>query len=165
MLDNNPIHTVSGNDYLAITSSSVIGSKRWGMSGTTVDGAAALWRGYRDTGGARSTLKATAACGAGPSRYGGGSFCSGRGVRAAGRGHTSVRGGRRPARASSVGVLMMAGGGVWDLQDEEEWEFEDEVQRLERRLENAIEKEDYGRAAKARDKLYRCGVALALPIL
>lgn len=49
----------------------------------------------------------------------------------------------------------MVSGGVWALQDEEEWEFEDEVQRLERRLEKAVKKEDYERAAKARDKLYR----------
>lgn len=68
-----------------------------------------------------------------------------------------VGGDVRTGGNARVGVAMM-GSGVWDLQDEEEWEFEYEVQRLERRLEKAIEKEDYKRAAKARDKLYRCGV-------
>lgn len=70
------------------------------------------------------------------------------------RGHA-----RAAARAMRRGVgCSMVSGGVWALQDEEEWEFEEEVQRLERRLEKAVKKEDYERAAKARDKLYRCAL-------
>lgn len=46
-------------------------------------------------------------------------------------------------------------GGVWAVQDEEEWEFEEEVQRLEERLEAAVKREDYKGAAKCRDELYR----------
>lgn len=46
-------------------------------------------------------------------------------------------------------------GGVWAVQDEEEWEFEEEVQRLEERLEAAVKHEDYKGAATCRDELYR----------
>ncbi|CAB1116284.1 unnamed protein product [Ectocarpus sp. CCAP 1310/34] len=46
-------------------------------------------------------------------------------------------------------------GGVWAVQDEEDWEFEEEVQRLEERLENAVKNEDYKGATKCRDELYR----------
>lgn len=46
-------------------------------------------------------------------------------------------------------------GGVWAVQDEEEWEFEEEVQRLEQSLEDAVKHEDYKGAAKCRDELYR----------
>lgn len=45
--------------------------------------------------------------------------------------------------------------GVWAVQDEEDWEFEEEVQRLEERLERAVKNEDYKGAAKCRDELYR----------
>ena len=48
------------------------------------------------------------------------------------------------------------GGGVWDAQEEEEWEFEEEVQALEERLEKAVKREDYKGAALYRDELYRC---------
>lgn len=70
------------------------------------------------------------------------------------KGHS--RGAARAMRRDVGCSMVSGGGGVWALQDEEEWEFEDEVQRLERRLEKAVKKEDYDRAAKARDKLYRC---------
>ena len=53
-----------------------------------------------------------------------------------------------------VGVGSV-GGGVWDAQEEEEWEFEEEVQALEKRLEKAVKKEDYKGAALYRDELYR----------
>lgn len=53
-------------------------------------------------------------------------------------------------------------GGVWAVQDEEEWEFEEEVQRLEERLEAAVKHEDYKGAAKCRDELYRLVLCVAL---
>ena len=53
---------------------------------------------------------------------------------------------------ADVGSL---GGGVWDAQEEEEWEFEEEVQALEERLEKAVKREDYKGAALCRDELYR----------
>lgn len=52
-------------------------------------------------------------------------------------------------------------GGVWAVQDEEDWEFEEEVQRLEERLENAVKNEDYKGATKCRDELYRCDVMIS----
>lgn len=45
---------------------------------------------------------------------------------------------------------------MWDAQEEEEWEFEEEVQALEERLEKAVKREDYKGAALYRDELYRC---------
>lgn len=53
-------------------------------------------------------------------------------------------------------------GGVWAVQDEEEWEFEEEVQRLEERLELAVKNEDYKGAAECRDELYRCSSVCVL---
>lgn len=44
---------------------------------------------------------------------------------------------------------------VWELQGEDEWEFEEEVQRLEGKLARAIESEKYDLAARTRDALFR----------
>lgn len=44
---------------------------------------------------------------------------------------------------------------VWDHQTPEDWEFEEEVQRLERKLDRAVSQEKYELAAKMRDKLFR----------
>lgn len=67
---------------------------------------------------------------------------------AASSGDGGVGGGDDADEGSSVG-------GVWAVQDEDEWEFEEEVQRLEERLEAAVKHEDYKGASKCRDELYR----------
>ena len=80
---------------------------------------------------------------------------------AAGSGRSSGDGAGSDDDADEGGV-----GGVWAVQDEEDWEFEEEVQRLEQRLEEAVKHEDYKGAAKCRDELYRsgcCGQFLATP--
>lgn len=95
---------------------------------------------------------------------------SDRGRRAGGDGQHYRFGGRRPvtrwetalagsrdAEGAGSGDDVQESGvsGVWAVQDEEEWEFEEEVQRLEERLERAVKNEDYKGAAKCRDELYR----------
>lgn len=65
------------------------------------------------------------------------------------------RNGRNGGRGTGNGMSMSSASGVWKVQDEEEWEFEADVQRLEARLEKAVAKEDYKGAAKSRDELYR----------
>ncbi|CAN0256788.1 unnamed protein product [Discosporangium mesarthrocarpum] len=44
---------------------------------------------------------------------------------------------------------------IWDLQGPEEWEFDEEVQKLEGLLDKAISKENYADANMATEKLYR----------
>lgn len=88
-----------------------------------------------------------------------------RGATATSRGPTALAAaGSRRSRGEGVGSGDDADegrvGGVWAVQDEEEWEFEEEVQRLETRLEAAVKHEDYKGAAKCRDELYRLVVGL-----
>lgn len=83
------------------------------------------------------------------------------GYRSGGRGRRSSSHDRRGRTGQGGGVTMMS---VWDLQGEEEWEFEEEVQRLERKMARSSEKEDYKVAAKIRDKLFRCTTLQPFPV-
>lgn len=75
-------------------------------------------------------------------------------------------GGARAAgpRGGAWGCIMS----VWDHQTPDDWEFEEEVQRLEHKLERAVRREDYDLAAKMRDKLSRyargCGCGHSRPL-
>lgn len=89
------------------------------------------------------------------------------------RGTRSRRGSRVGAEGGSGGDggggdenidAMMMATDVWDLQEEEEWEFEEEVQRLEERLRKKVKKEDYKGASAIRDKLDRCAECCLLRV-
>lgn len=122
------------------------------------------WRGFRDARQARSVSLPTSY----PSQQSSTSWCWPEasisntmcGYRSPGRGRRSSSHGRR-GRTGRGGVTVMS---IWDLQGEEEWEFEEEVQRLERKMARASEKEDYKAAAKIRDKLFRCTVLQSSPL-
>lgn len=116
--------------------------------------AAANWRGFQDARHARSSSATASATKENVSK-----FCNHAtsAVRRVGRGRASSiaggSGGRlRQTRASGRRDCAMS---VWEHQTEEEWEFEEEVQRLEGKMARAVEKEKYEVAAKLRDKLFR----------
>lgn len=116
------------------------------------------WRGFRDARRARTASSSLST----PHAWGAETISNLSGYYEAPGGHvrwrstadrgrsTETRGGRRGGRVSGGAARMS----VWELQSEDEWEFEEEVQRLEGKLARAIENEKYDLAARTRDALF-----------